>query len=497
MTAIKVTSEIGHLRKLLIHSPDGGIGTIIPSKFRDWLYDDTVHLGKMQKQYDEYLKVLLYFLDPGKMEEINAYEKLHSNRNIFKPDHPEYFASDKVVDVQYRLSVILKDEAIRTKLIAAICALEGCPLSIEKELATLPPPTLAKVLITGVIARRTHKKVNKFIFPPLPNLIFTRDIGITINDHILLSKTSKQARKRESLLAKFIVYYDLLKDDHEKVLEITEDSDFFLEDESIQKEKLISIEGGDIMMIGKHHLLVGCSERTSASAVNAIINTVFSKPAIEIEYVTVIKIEEDRSQMHIDTIFTQISRSEWVIHTSFSEKLKKQKQALHFDRTYSLMHAGTAATDVVKIIQYYKPVSETYDAGKEYLHENKLEGMEDLLASISESEYGIPRNDVKIIYSGNAEFPHDEREQWTDACNLLAIKEGVVIGYARNERTAKAFEEQLNYKVIKSRYLIQQFEEGTLAPADVEKTLILLPSSELSRARGGSHCMSMPLLRDN
>jgi arginine deiminase len=160
------------------------------------------------------------------------------------------------------------------------------------------------------------------------------------------------------------------------------------------------------------------------------------------------------------------------------------------------MHAGAVLKEVVKIMQYHKPLTETYDAGKEYLHENKLEGLEDLLTSISEKEYGISRDDVKIIYSGNAEFPHDEREQWTDACNLLAIKDSVVIGYARNERTAKAFEEHLNYKVIKSRYLIQQFESGEVSPESLEKTLILLPSSELSRARGGSHCMSLPLMRD-
>jgi len=72
---------------------------------------------------------------------------------------------------------------------------------------------------------------------------------------------------------------------------------------------------------------------------------------------------------------------------------------------------------------------------------------------------------------------------FADACNLLAIKDSVVIGYARNERTAKAFEEHLDYRVIKSRYLIQQFETGELLPESIEKTLILLPSSELSRAR--------------
>jgi arginine deiminase len=91
-------------------------------------------------------------------------------------------------------------------------------------------------------------------------------------------------------------------------------------------------------------------------------------------------------------------------------------------------------------------------------------------------------------------FPHDEREQWTDSCNVVALKEGVVIGYDRNDKTADAFRDQ-GFNVITTAELFARFEEG-LRPDDVENTLILLPSAELSRARGGSHCMSMPLLRD-
>jgi arginine deiminase len=504
MESIKVTSEIAALKKVLIHSPDGGIGSIIPSKFKDWLYDDTVDLKKMQKEYDDYLKILLYFLDPEKMVAINAYKEkcataldTEDYRNIFKPCHKDYFASDKVIDVQYRLSIILQEPLIKTRLISAICAIEGCSFAIESQLNALDAVALAKTFITGSISNKTNGEENTFIFPPLPNLIFTRDIGITINDFILLSKTAKLARKRESLLAKFIFYYDLFKADPSKVLELTEDSDFFLEDELVQKENLITIEGGDVMMIGTNHLIVGCSERTSPSGVNAIINAVFSNKATGIEYVTVIKIAEDRAQMHIDTIFTQISKSAWIIHTSFSETIREEKQKKEFNRTQSLKNGKLAEDETVKIFQYYKPIQSDFNQGKEYLYDNKdIKGLEKFLISISERDYNVQERDVKIIYSGNKKFPHDEREQWTDACNLLAIKEGVVIGYDRNEKTAHAFKEHLNYDVVRAKDLIKDFENGTRTPADVKNTLILLPSSELSRARGGSHCMSMPLLRE-
>jgi arginine deiminase len=92
-------------------------------------------------------------------------------------------------------------------------------------------------------------------------------------------------------------------------------------------------------------------------------------------------------------------------------------------------------------------------------------------------------------------FPHDEREQWTDSCNVVALKEGVVIGYDRNDKTAQAFTEA-GFNVLTTEQAFKLFESGT-DPESMENTLILLPSAELSRARGGSHCMSMPLLRDS
>ena len=65
---IAVSSEIGTLRRLLIHSPDRGMGKVVPSKAQDWLFEDIVHLDMMRRdEYDYYVKILLYFLDPDKV----------------------------------------------------------------------------------------------------------------------------------------------------------------------------------------------------------------------------------------------------------------------------------------------------------------------------------------------------------------------------------------------------------------------------------------------
>ena len=63
------------MRRLIIHSPDGGIGKVVPGKFKEWLYDDTVQLSQMRREYNEYVKLLLYFLDPEKIAYIKDFEK--------------------------------------------------------------------------------------------------------------------------------------------------------------------------------------------------------------------------------------------------------------------------------------------------------------------------------------------------------------------------------------------------------------------------------------
>src|SRR5689334_20616415 len=128
---ISVTSEIGRMRRLLVHSPDSGLGKVVPSKAQDWLFEDIVHLDTIRrKEYDYYTKILLYFLDPsrikGRLSEIDA-KKIR--RNFFKPDNADFFSSENVIELQCLLSDVLSDREIKLKLVAAVCAIEGCSYS--------------------------------------------------------------------------------------------------------------------------------------------------------------------------------------------------------------------------------------------------------------------------------------------------------------------------------------------------------------------------------
>jgi arginine deiminase len=474
--AIHVSSEIGTLRRLLIHSPDRGLGKVVPSKAQDWLFEDIVNLDMMRRdEYDFYVKLLLYFLDPGKVQGRIEALAPGTDRGFFKPDHPDYFASDKVVDIQCLLADILADEVIRTKLIAAICGIERTSFKTQQELGRFEPKELAKILISGSLPDKSMR------FAPLPNFIFTRDIGIVINDHILLNKPAKQARTREALLAQYIFFnHPIFADYQDKIIEIPDNEHAFLLPDSDTARDLnrATLEGGDVMMIAPRHLIIGCSERTTLYAAQQVMRLVFERGVVDT--VTIVKIPKKRDYMHIDTVFTQVKRNVWVLLGTLARTgdEARKRDVMHF-------FAPKDLSEDLKILQFKKG------------QEDKpaiIENLEDLLISISRDDLGSTEP-VQFIYSGNNEFPFGVREQWTDSCNLLALKDGVVVGYDRNDRTAQAFREA-GFEVLTAAEVLNRFEAGTSSPDSIENTFIMLPSAELSRARGGSHCMSLPLLRD-
>src|SRR5688572_3181887 len=121
---IQVSSEVGELKRLLIHSPDSGLGKVVPSKAQDWLFEDIVHLETVRtKEYDVYLKILLYFLDPDKIK--GRLQESEEDRSFFQPDNPNFYRSDKVIELEVLLAEILEDLGVRKKLVASVCAIEG------------------------------------------------------------------------------------------------------------------------------------------------------------------------------------------------------------------------------------------------------------------------------------------------------------------------------------------------------------------------------------
>ncbi|MFD2865025.1 arginine deiminase family protein [Mucilaginibacter antarcticus] len=472
---LNVSSEIGDLKAVLIHSPDSGLGRVVPSKAQDWLFEDIVHLDSLRKnEYDYYIKLLLYFLDPakikGRLKEIDAKE---NKRNFYKPDHQEFYASDKVIEIQSLLADILGDEGIRNKLTASVCAIESCNYRVQQSLIETSPVELAKILISGSLDN------NDMIFAPIPNLIFSRDIGIAINNHILLNKPAKKARSRETLLARYIFFnHPMFARYRGNILEIPDTVQHFLRPGEDQDEKT-TLEGGDVMIISPEHLIIGCSERTSASGANEAIKLLLSNDVVQ--KITIVKIPQRRDYMHIDTVFTQVKRNVWVLLQTLGAKQTSNQDN---EPIAWFTDKKVKDKDRTEIIQFEKGRKKP----------RTFACLEDLLTDISINDLKSTEP-IKFIYSGNGDFPYDAREQWTDSCNLLALKEGVVVGYDRNDKTIAAFKKQ-GFSTIRVKDLLKKFENDELNPQAVNDTLILMPSAELSRARGGFHCMSMPLRRD-
>jgi arginine deiminase len=288
------------------------------------------------------------------------------------------------------------------------------------------------------------------------------------------------ARTRESLLAKYVFFnHSLFETLRGKIIEIEEDEMHFLLPEDEQALKLETLEGGDVMMVAPNHLMIGISERTSVEAARQVIGKLFKKEIVS--KVTLVKIPAKRDYMHIDTIFTQVKRNVWVLLASLG------KTGDFRNREHVWEELGQRySQEELTIRQFYLEDGKTKN--RTFLN------LEDLLSDISITDLKS-KEPVKFVYSGNNVFPYGEREQWTDSCNLLVVKEGVAIGYDRNDHTSEAFK-KAGFNIITAAELLVKFEKEELSPDTIENTIILLPSAELSRARGGSHCMSLPLLRD-
>jgi arginine deiminase len=472
MSLFNITSETGVLKKLLVHSPDNGLGKVVPSKAQDWLFEDIVHLDTIRKEeYDHYIKLLLYFLDPEKIKgRLKEVDDPASNRVFYQPGHHHFYRSENVIELQWLLEEVLVDDNLRSQMIAAVCALEGCTHATQQLLCKYSPVELASCLLSGT---GNDKSV---LFAPIPNFIFTRDIGIVVKDYLILNKPAKIARHREALLARYIFFHHpLFKSYRNNIIELKQSKPVFLMPEN-DNENRITLEGGDVMMVSPEHLIIGISERTSAAAAAQLTETVFQRGLVS--KVSIVKIPAKRDYMHIDTIFTQVKKDVWVMMGLFSEQMNN-----HYNR--SKIEKTLLGDDLEKaeIVQFNKANPE------QPIHFSSLEA---LLRDISIQDLGC--KEVKIIFSGNNEYPYAVREQWTDSCNLLALKEGVVLSYDRNEKTNAAFA-HAGFKVVKVQDLIADLEEDKISTNEIQDTVIIMPSAELSRARGGFHCMSMPINR--
>ena len=199
-----------------------------------------------------------------------------------------------------------------------------------------------------------------------------------------------------------------------------------------RRENPFSIEGGDILNLSPRLLAVGISQRTTPEAIEILVRNIFRDETAEIRTILALDIPNLRAFMHLDTVLTQVDRDTFTVHPEILGSL----------RVYRMTSGGRDSLQVTE----------------------RTGTLEEILAG----EMGLPR--VKLIRCGGGDRVASEREQWNDGSNTLCIAPGKVVVYDRNYVT----------NAILRDNGIQVLE---------------MPSSELSRGRGGPRCMSMPLRR--
>ena len=200
-----------------------------------------------------------------------------------------------------------------------------------------------------------------------------------------------------------------------------------------RRDSSFHIEGGDILNINEGTIAVGISQRTQAAAIDVMAQNIFWDSDARVERILAFEIPVSRAFMHLDTVFTQIDADKFTIHPAILRTL----------RVYELT-PGTGAGEV------------------------RIREIDDTLENILADAVGVDA--VKLIPCGGGDPIAADREQWSDASNTLAVAPGRICVYARN--------------VVTNDVL---YKEGM--------DLLVIPSAELSRGRGGPRCMSMPLER--
>ncbi|MBW6410601.1 arginine deiminase [Clostridium weizhouense] len=195
-----------------------------------------------------------------------------------------------------------------------------------------------------------------------------------------------------------------------------------------------SLEGGDVLNISDEVLAVGISQRTSPQGLQRLAKEIFfNTKGNKIKTILGFDIPKSRAYMHLDTVFTQVDYNKFTIHPQIQGPLK--------------------------VFEITKGEDE-----KLVINEVNME-LEKVLAK------HLHRDDIVLIQCGGGDYITSQREQWNDGSNTLCIRPGEVVVYSRNYVTNKILE-----------------ENGV--------KIYVVPSSELSRGRGGPRCMSMPLIRE-
>ncbi|WP_436640746.1 arginine deiminase [Microbaculum sp. FT89] len=365
-----VHSEIGKLRKVMVSRPSLAHERLTPANCDDLLFDDVIWVQKARSDHADFV---LKMKDRG----IEVYDIQDLLAEIF----------DTIPDGR----AFVLDRRITKNFVGP-----GLAKILRPWLDELNGHALARHLLGGIVREdlpqelvsplmREALSASEFILKPVPNALFQRDPSCWIYGGVTCNPMFWPARKPETLFQRAAYkFHPLFTDNEFEIWWGDSDEDW----------GNTSMEGGDVMPIGKGVVLIGMGERTTRQAVNQVTNCLFAKGAAE--RVIACAIPKSRAAMHLDTVFTCLDY----------DKVTAFREVVDEIVCFSLRPDGAGDIDIVK------ENGHLFDVYKEAL------GLKDL----------------NVIGTGGNEFEM-EREQWDDGNNVVALEPGVVVGYDRNTHT--------------------------------------------------------------
>jgi len=339
--AIQVWSEVGSLKKVLLHRPGLELENLTPRYLEDLLFDEIPWLAKAQVEHDGFAKTL----------ESNGVEV--------------YYVGNMLLDVIQDPEV--KSEVIKRHLKASPLIEPDVLDTIYQYLSDLSPEELVSKIIAGLSKHEVQhlKKYTSlsdltldsypFYLAPLPNMYFTRDHGAMIGGRLQISSMFLPARRLETIFLRTIQkYHPLLRD----------------VDLAFHEEIPYGIEGGDVFILNRDTLMIGLSERTTEEAIEWIAHKYIIEKEM-VKQIIVIQIPSRRAYMHLDTVFTMVDIDKFLMYPGVKDQVnvywldKGTENRVNASSGYNLQGALQKALNLKNIDIIYSGANEEITAARE------------------------------------------------------------------------------------------------------------------------------------